>query len=201
MDRLNAAAIAVPGAEVRVVDRCGSTNSALLSDFPGRPVLLAAETQTAGRGRRGRRWQGSPGADVAMSLALVVHRPLRELPALSVVAGVAAARALRALGARTVRLEWPNDLMVGASKIGGILVETRRAAPGGTLAVIGVGVNVHAAPAGLRRRVTFLGACVNPPPARNVVVERIGRELLAALPRFEAAGLAPFVPEWTALAA
>ena len=202
MDRLDSHAIRVPGAEVRVIERCGSTNSVLLAErYPGHPVLLAAEAQTAGRGRRGRRWHSAPGADVALSLAAPVRRPLRELPGLSVVAGVAAARALRALGVRAVRLEWPNDLMVGAAKIGGILVETRGAGAGTLLAVIGVGINCRGAPPRPRRRATSLADCVQPPPSRNAVIERVARELLAALPRFEAAGLAPFVPEWEALAA
>src|ERR687895_2069825 len=96
MDHLDAAAIALPGVEVRVVERCGSTNDlALKGPFP---ILVAAEEQTAGRGRRGRRWHCAPGAGVTFSFARRINRPTRELAALSLVAGVAAARALRALG-------------------------------------------------------------------------------------------------------
>ncbi|HYL70668.1 MAG TPA: hypothetical protein VEY89_05135, partial [Candidatus Dormibacteraeota bacterium] len=62
MDPLDAAAILVPGVQVRVVGRCTSTNSVLLKDPCTGPVLLAAEEQTAGRGRRGRRWHSAPGA-------------------------------------------------------------------------------------------------------------------------------------------
>jgi BirA family biotin operon repressor/biotin-[acetyl-CoA-carboxylase] ligase len=106
----------IPGVEVRRVERCGSTNSVLLAekDF-ARPVLLVAALQTAGRGRRGRRWHAAPGAALTFSLALRVRRPLRELPALSLVAGVAVARALRACGITRAALKWPNDLLVEQS--------------------------------------------------------------------------------------
>src|SRR5438128_6047736 len=139
MDRLDAGAIALPGIEVRVIERCSSTNDLLLNE--GKDAqLLAAEEQSAGRGRRGRRWHSARGAGVTFSLARIVRKPLRELPALSLVAGVAAVRALRALGVARAALKWPNDLVVDGAKLGGILVETR-GQRGGSLAVIGIGIN------------------------------------------------------------
>src|SRR4051812_22446830 len=140
MDGLDASQIRLPGAQVRVLERCTSTNALLLESDVERPTLLACEEQTAGRGRRGRRWYSVPGRSITFSLASPVHRPLRELAALSLVAGVACVRALRALGAAPVALKWPNDLVIDAAKLGGILVETRMRG-GSTLAVIGVGIN------------------------------------------------------------
>ena len=137
--------IDVPGVEVRVVERCASTNSVLLSQRGRTPVLLAAEEQTAGRGQRGRRWESAPGDDVTFSLSRHVLRPARELASLSLVAGVAAASALRALGVAAASVKWPNDLLVGGAKLGGILVETRASAPG-TRAVFGVGINCFRRP-------------------------------------------------------
>src|SRR5687768_14521915 len=134
MDRLDAAAIVVPGVEVRVVERCTSTNDLALKAQS--PVLVAAEEQTAGRGRRGRRWHSAPGAGVTFSLGRRIRRPVRELAALSLVAGVAAVRALRAMGVDNACLKWPNDLVVDGAKLGGILVETRTG-----IAVIGIGIN------------------------------------------------------------
>ena len=112
MDRLDAAAIVVPGVEVRVVERCGSTNDLALQSRA--PLLIAAEEQTAGRGRRGRRWHSALGASITFSLARRISRPARELPRFRS-SPVSPWRARR--GARcAVRLKWPNDLEVeGAS--------------------------------------------------------------------------------------
>src|SRR4051812_6782974 len=188
-DVLNAAAIAVPGLAVHVLERCASTNSALLAGEFEPPCLLAAEEQTAGRGRRGRRWYSTRGASATFSVARTSRRPLRELPGLSLVAGVAVARALRALGARATRVKWPNDLVVDDEKLGGILVETRAAGKAGaTLAVIGIGINCRESPgleARVRRGVTCLERfCAVPSRARVIAV--LARELLHALEGFEA---------------
>lgn len=201
MEALDAAAIRVPGVRVRVVRSCPSTNALLMDEAGALPSLLATEAQTAGRGRRGRRWHARPGKDIAFSLSRLVHRAPRELSALSLVAGVAAARALRALGALGVSLKWPNDLVTASGKLGGILVETR-ACGGASLAVIGIGIN---GPAGgalggrLRRPVAFLGELLDPLPSRNVVIERIGCELMLALEAFERGGLEAVREEWHAL--
>src|SRR5262249_52149663 len=149
----------IPGIELRRVERCSSTNSALLAaPAPARPVLLVAAAQTAGRGRRGRRWHAAPGDGLTFSLALRVQRAPRELAALSLVAGIGGTRALRAGGVARAALKWPNDLVVDGAKLGGILVETRSLpAARATLAVIGVGINLRGAAeleARLRRRVT-----------------------------------------------
>ena len=197
MDKLEAGQIDVPGAAVRVVARCDSTNSRLLKEGAPAPVLLACEEQTAGRGRRGRRWHSSPGSSITFSLACPVARPVRELAALSLVAGVAVARALRGLGARSVELKWPNDLVVGSAKLGGILVETRAQA-GATLAVVGVGLNWRAG-LRLRRPIESLDRLLRPLPSRNTVIARIGTALLEALAAFEAGGFAKLRPEWEAM--
>ena len=201
MDRLDADAIRVPGVEVQVLGHCTSTNSLLLARAAARAVLLAADEQSAGRGRRGRRWHSPAGAGVLFSLATPLVRPVRELAGLSIVAGLAAVRALRALGAMEVGLRWPNDLLVHGAKLGGILVETR-ARGKGCLAVVGIGVNYRAVPglgARLRRRVAALESLLRPLPARNAVIEVIGCELLAALRAFDDTGFAAFRADWPAL--
>src|SRR6187549_518517 len=141
MDKLDGAAVVLPGVEVRIVERCTSTNDLLLNQT--NTVLVAAEEQTEVRGRRGRRWYSAPGAGLTFSLGRRIRRPARELAALSLVAGVAAARALRALGVRQAALKWPNDLLVDGAKLGGILVEARTpsSSRGGSYAVVGVGIN------------------------------------------------------------
>jgi BirA family transcriptional regulator, biotin operon repressor / biotin---[acetyl-CoA-carboxylase] ligase len=194
-DRLHAGAIVLPGVEVRVVERCASTNDLLLKKIPAAPVLIAAEEQTAGRGRRGRRWHSAPGAGVTFSLGRRIARPAREFPALSLVAGVAATRALRALGAHKACLKWPNDLVVEGAKLGGILVESRNGH-----AVIGIGINCRRTP-GLetqaRRKVAFLNDLAS--VSRNQVIQEVGRALVDALDQFEKRGLDALRAEWEAM--
>ena len=176
------------GIEVRKVERCGSTNAVLLAE--GKPgVLLAANEQTAGRCRRGKRWYSAPGAGVTFSLSV---RIAKHVAGLSLVAGVGAARALRALGISRVALKWPNDLVVDGAKLGGILVETR-----GKLAVIGIGINWRrdaALEARLRRPLASLDQFIS--VGRDQIIQRVGSSLLDALATFEAHGLEPLRIEW-----
>jgi BirA family biotin operon repressor/biotin-[acetyl-CoA-carboxylase] ligase len=199
MDPLEAAAIVLPGVDVRVVERCSSTNDLLLKTTSEKPILVAAEEQTAGRGRRGRRWHSAPGAGITFSLGRRIRRPVRELAALSLVAGVAAARALRALGVRAAGLKWPNDLVVDGAKLGGILVETRSQGAAAR-AVIGVGINCQRTPgleAKLRRRLAFLNDFVTLP--RSLVIQKTAAALLEALDAFEVRGLDALRAEWEAM--
>jgi BirA family biotin operon repressor/biotin-[acetyl-CoA-carboxylase] ligase len=115
------------------VDTAASTQDEARRRFTGRPVLLVASHQTAGRGRRGRAWEGASRA-VAATLAFRPPWPEEAWPRLTLVAGLAACRVLGA----AVRLEWPNDLVVGASKVGGLLTE----ASAGVVAA-GLGVNLY----------------------------------------------------------
>jgi BirA family biotin operon repressor/biotin-[acetyl-CoA-carboxylase] ligase len=197
MEKLDAAAIALPGAEVRVVERCTSTNDLLLKERIGeRAVLLVAEEQTAGRGRRGRRWHSAPGAGITFSLARRVRRPAREIAALSLVAGVAVARALHGLGVGAARLKWPNDLVVDGAKLGGILVETR----GAGHAVIGIGLNHRRTPgleAKVRRKLAFIEELR--PVSRSRVIRDIGLALMEALDRFDERGLDALRADWEAM--
>jgi len=202
-DPLDAAAIAAgltgTALAVRVAGSCPSTNAALLADEDADGVLLAAEHQTRGRGRRGHRWHDAPGAALLLSLRCRVARPLRELPGLSLVAGVAALRALRSLGLRGVQLKWPNDILAGDAKLGGILVESRSRSAA-SVAVVGIGINWHASPEGksLRRAATCVADLAPRAPSRNAGAAAIARELVGALREFESRGLDAFRPDWEA---
>src|SRR5258706_11291496 len=188
--------------EMRRVARCASTNTVLLDEkLAGGPVVLVADEQTAGRGRRGRRWHSAPDAGLTFSLAIALRRPARELAALSLVAGVAVTRALRSLGVAHAALKWPNDLLVGGAKLGGILVETRANGGGATKAVIGVGINLRGAAElaiRLRRRVAALEQFIDV-PAKERIVRLAARELLRSLAQFEAHGLEAVRREWESL--
>jgi BirA family transcriptional regulator, biotin operon repressor / biotin---[acetyl-CoA-carboxylase] ligase len=188
----------ISGVELRRVARCASTNSVLLAERGAAPVLLIAKEQTAGRGRRGRRWHSAAGAGLTFSLARRIRRPARELAALALVAGAATARALRALGA-PVELKWPNDLVTGAAKLGGILVETRSAGRE-TLAVFGIGINCRGADElcrRTRRKVAALDQFIAVDEDR--IVQRIASALMDALDAFEAAGFETAKSDWESM--
>ena len=103
----------------------------------GEGVVGVADHQTAGRGRRGRRWESAAGASLLASLLL---RPGPDRPFLAVAAVALAARdACWAVAGVRADLKWPNDLMVGGAKLAGVLAE----AEGGAV-VVGLGLNVAA---------------------------------------------------------
>lgn len=133
--------------EIRVVETTGSTNSdvaALARENAPEGLVLVAEHQTAGRGRLGREWVAPPRSGLSFSMLL---RPVVELSRwslLPLLVGVGVARGVARVCDIAVTLKWPNDLLIGDRKLGGILSERvepivadQRAA-----AVVGVGLNV-----------------------------------------------------------
>ena len=141
----------------------GSTNKdALRLALSGEavPLWVSAEQQTEGRGRSGRHWASEAG-NLQASLAVVCHAPLSQAGELALIAGNALFDAVHAIsplaGNLPLRLKWPNDLLIGYAKTGGILVEstTARGEPG-FLAVIGFGLNVTTHPEIDGRSVTSL---------------------------------------------
>jgi BirA family transcriptional regulator, biotin operon repressor / biotin---[acetyl-CoA-carboxylase] ligase len=134
--------------EVRVVPETGSSNADLLAAAragAAEGTVLVAEAQTAGRGRLGRRWASPPRAGLTFSVLLRPDGvPAALLGWLPLLAGVAAAASVRAVAAVDATLKWPNDVLVGERKLGGILAERTGAA-----VVVGIGLNVWQARADL----------------------------------------------------
>jgi BirA family biotin operon repressor/biotin-[acetyl-CoA-carboxylase] ligase len=133
------------------LDECGSTNDEAWKSAPG-PALVTARRQTGGRGRQGRRWE--QGAEGNVAVSLVIPAPERNLSWLPLAAGVAAydalEQALELTGARVdlsvLRLKWPNDIMWGEAKLGGILCESRMLGERAVAVVAGLGLNLVRAP-------------------------------------------------------
>jgi BirA family transcriptional regulator, biotin operon repressor / biotin---[acetyl-CoA-carboxylase] ligase len=162
--------------------------------------LLSLNPHLPSPALRGRRWHSAPGAGLTFSLARRVGRPVRELAALSLVAGVAVTRAFRALGVARAALKWPNDLLVDGAKLGGILVETR-ADGAAARAVIGIGINLRGGPqlsARLKRPVASLDQFLESISPEEILKRIIG-SLVEALDAFEAGGLDALRGEWEAL--
>ncbi len=215
---------------IDVVASTASTNAdlreraaSLPGPLPG-PLLLAAEQQTAGRGRAGRRWLSEPGDSLCFSVAWRFAGPLHRLTGLSLAVGVALAECLRApridgSPGVPVTLKWPNDLLIDGAKLGGILIETAGSAKRGTAAaadgssnestsdsvwaVIGIGLNVRtnaARDAAIDQPVAALSDAASTTAVdRNALLAQLTAALSIALARFDQEGLAPFVARWSAL--
>lgn len=187
---------------VDVVDECESTSAALAARAEAGArsgAAIACELQTAGRGRRGAPWHSGLGTGLTFSLLWRFEHRGAMPGGLSLAVGVACARALESVGARGVTLKWPNDLLLGDGKLGGILVEAQAAGEHATDAVIGIGVNVRM-PGRVRdaipQQVADLGdAGVR--VSRNAILGALLATLDQALPRFEREGFAAFRAEWT----
>jgi BirA family biotin operon repressor/biotin-[acetyl-CoA-carboxylase] ligase len=185
---------------VEVLDECDSTNTvaaARARDGAPSGTTIACELQRAGRGRGGASWIAPRGAGLTFSVLWRFAAAATPLTGLPLVVGVACARALETLGARDVALKWPNDLVRGGAKLGGVLVEAQGDARGPLVAVIGIGLNVRL-PEAARRRigqpVADLGGVAY--GTRNALLARVLAALGDALARFEAEGFAPFRAEW-----
>jgi BirA family transcriptional regulator, biotin operon repressor / biotin---[acetyl-CoA-carboxylase] ligase len=189
------------GVRVEVADHIDSTNGELLrrnarTDIHG--LLLAAESQTAGRGRRGRHWTSTIGGSLTFSLGWRFEQGAAYLSGLSLAVGVAIARALEASGYRGVDLKWPNDLMHGGRKLGGILIELSGEALGPSVVVVGVGINVRvseAMRATIDQPVTDLAA-ISKTIDRNTLLARLAAEIARVLQVYGRSGFAAFRTEW-----
>ena len=129
-----------------VFDSIDSTNAEALRAIErgqAAPFLVVAERQTAGRGRRGRKWVSPFAENVYYSLVLRIDGGMRQLEGLSLVVGLAVMQALRELGVSTAGLKWPNDVLVGQKKIAGILLELVGDPADVCHVVLGVGINVN----------------------------------------------------------
>jgi BirA family biotin operon repressor/biotin-[acetyl-CoA-carboxylase] ligase len=102
-----------------------------------------ADEQLAGRGRGGHAWQSAAGEGLYVSILLRPSVPAARLPFLPLAAGLAAAEAIRKTTNLAVDIRWPNDLLIGPRKVGGILVEAKTDATTVAFAVVGIGINVH----------------------------------------------------------
>ena len=136
-------------AQLTIVDVTGSTNDDLLeAGKQGAPhgTGLAARAQTAGRGRRGHKWDSTAG-NLLLSIVLRPCVDPAKYSGLAAVSGLAVLEALKKQSlANEIGLKWPNDLVARGRKLGGILVEAARDNEGKPFAVCGIGVNVNYTP-------------------------------------------------------
>ena len=191
--------------DVDVIETIDSTNTEMMKlAVAGAPsgAALVAEIQTEGRGRRGRVWHSALGASLTFSLLWRFQKGAAQLGGLSLVVGLAILRALHQLGIgnNTVQLKWPNDVVVGARKLAGVLIESQGDMLGPTAVVIGIGINMDLPVqviARIDQPVTDVQRVAGETVSRNQLVAGVLRQLVVMLDAFAVSGFAPFKNEWT----
>jgi BirA family biotin operon repressor/biotin-[acetyl-CoA-carboxylase] ligase len=164
-------------------------------------TLVWAGEQLAGRGRRGRGWASPPG-NLYASLLLRPTRPPAQACQLSFVAAVALAEAVSSLlpSGAPVTLKWPNDVLIRAAKVSGILLEASAALDRLIdWLVIGVGVNVGSHPADTPYPATSL-RCEGAPSSTAAVLEAFAERFQAWYETWRGQGFAPVRARWLASA-
>jgi BirA family transcriptional regulator, biotin operon repressor / biotin---[acetyl-CoA-carboxylase] ligase len=186
---------------LELLEACESTNSRLLSrTLEGAPTasVVACESQTAGRGRRGNEWLAPIGGSLAFSLLWRFQQGAAALSGLSLAVAVGAARALEALGVAGVAVKWPNDLLLNGRKLGGILIEMSAGVSGPSAAVIGVGLNVKLPASFMQRLPAATDLRDYPPISRTVLLAALLQGIASVLQVFSDAGFVVFRDEWQA---
>lgn len=185
---------------VHISDSIDSTNAEalrLVDAGCAAPFLVLAEQQSAGRGRRGRKWVSPFAQNVYYSLVLRIEGGLRQLEGLSLVVGLAVMQALRESGVQGAALKWPNDVLVGQKKIAGILLELVGDPADICHVVLGIGINVNMQKvAAIDQQWTSVQLETGSPVDRNLLVARLGLQLQRYLERHAASGFAALQEEW-----
>ena len=127
------------------LDKVDSTNTYLKNHpelWEHDLITVVAAEQTGGRGRHTRKWHSEPGLDLTFSTLCIPPRPLNDPSCITIIAGLGVYRCLRRYCDKGLNLKWPNDILYGNKKIGGILCEMvpKHGAPA---VIIGIGININ----------------------------------------------------------
>ena len=182
-----------------ILDAVESTNTYCMQRIRELPhaTCVAANVQTAGRGRRGRAWVSQLGASLTFSVLWRFESGAAALSGLSLAIGLGIARGLQQFGV-DAQLKWPNDILVNNQKLAGVLIELQGDMDGPSTAVIGVGMNVRLN-AQLRASIdqpatdlAQLGLEIDP----NVLLGALLQQLQTVLQQFSQNGFASLRDEW-----
>lgn len=178
-----------------------STNSVLSQGLRDKTIngntVCLAECQSQGRGRLDRNWVSPLSGNIYCSLTWQFSQGVGDLMGLSLVAGLAIAKALTQMGAKNIGLKWPNDITWQGKKLGGILVEIAGDALGPCDVVIGVGLNMRL-PRNINidQAATDLSQVCQRGISRNQLIACIIAALYEYLPRFNQHGFGALLDEW-----
>lgn len=201
-DAVQSRLAAASGIQLQVLDIVDSTNAVLTRRLAAGEAVsgacVAAEFQSAGRGRRGRAWEAGLGGSVLFSLLRRFEGGVPALSGLSLAVGVAVARALRTFSI-SAQLKWPNDVVLDYHKLAGTLIEIVGEALGPTDVVIGVGINYRLSATvreSIDQAVTDIASVCPNLPTRNALLAETLNALANVLTTFERGGFAALRQEW-----
>lgn len=190
----------LPNNRVEVLPVINSTNQYLMDKITQLKLgdACVAEYQSAGRGRRGRQWISPFGRNLYLSMYWKLEQGPAAAIGLSLVVGIILAETLNKLGAKGVKVKWPNDLYFDDKKLAGILVELQGKTGDAAHVVIGIGINVNMDNS---QQPNINQQWINLQQAglkieRNQLVAELIIQLDEALHIFEKQGLAPFIDRW-----
>lgn len=192
--------------ELQVLQQTDSTNRVCQEAMndrvaPNKAIVISAEQQTAGRGRRGKAWVSPYARNMYLSVGWQVQGGAAALQGLSLAIGVAVVRALQDLGVTTAQLKWPNDVVVGRQKLGGILIELTGDMAGPCSVVVGMGLNVNMpeyAQDGIDQAWTDVYQ-QGVKPARAALIAGVLNQVLPLLKHWEQSGFEPWREAWQTL--
>ncbi len=184
--------------ELQLLDNIDSTNSFVRGKVDAgaeRGFVCLAERQSQGRGRHGREWVSPFGRNIYLSLSWHFDEGVAALEGLSLAVGVVVARVIESFGVKNVALKWPNDILLGRRKVGGVLLEMMGDPVGNCQVIVGIGINL-----GMSEE-----AAIDQPWAdlandeqisRNALASALLSELLLTLEAYSTRGFSAYRNQW-----
>ncbi len=188
--------------DLEIHDEIDSTNSYLMDQVGGfsNATVCLAESQSAGKGRTGRKWISPFAANIYMSVLWHFQCGVAAIAGLSLAMGVAVIRALQPYSITGLGLKWPNDVLRRDQKLAGILVEVSGDTHGPCKAVIGFGLNwrmpAHVGSSIDQKWTDMESIMGSARPQRNVLVPQLLNSVLPIIANYDKNGLAPYLDEW-----
>ena len=197
-------AVEARGFDFHYLADTGSTNADALAHqaSTGRDVVAFSEAQSAGRGRRGRRWLSPFARNIYCTIGISKDVAAASQGLISIVTGIALCRALRQATGLQLQLKWPNDLLLAGHKLGGILIESRTLCAGRFFFAVGFGLNLvmsDAELASLDRPATSIDRNFRGALDRSALLVATIDAVIAAIRDFEIDSVAQLVIEFAGL--